>query len=278
MSDAYLPLIEEMLARSVSDEAIPKPLRESMAYSLVSGGKRLRPRICLACCALADGSIESALPLACGVEMIHAYSLIHDDLPCMDDDDFRRGKPANHIVYGEAGAVLAGDALLTHAFEWMLAHAPDKPEELGNYVRAVRVIAEGAGARGMVAGQSLELSGALEAGKILLEEVHSKKTGALLRAAALAGGYAAGADDRTLRALDAFAAQYGALFQIADDIADAAAEKGSDKNCVSVYGLERARSLAQQAAYEAREALRPCAQHAQYLMDLIEGTLRAAIA
>ncbi len=276
MAEVYIALIEEALAKAIAGEDIPEGLRESMAYSLLAGGKRLRPRMCLACCAMLKGSVEDALPLACGIEMIHAYSLIHDDLPCMDDDDFRRGKPSSHKVFGEAGAVLAGDALMSHAFEWMLTHAPDEPDKLYNYVLAMRAIVEGAGARGMVAGQSLELSGALERGEVSIEEVHRRKTGALICAAALAGGHAAGGSGNELRALAAFAQAYGALFQIADDISDSRAETGDGKNYVCVHGIDAARALAHEMAEEASEALAPFGMRAQYLLDMVGATLRGA--
>ncbi len=276
MSDGYLPLIERMLETSVADESIPQALRASMAYSLLSGGKRLRPRICLACCELLGGRAKDALPLACGIEMIHAYSLVHDDLPCMDDDDFRRGKPASHKVYGEAGAVLAGDALLTHAFEWMLSHAPEDAAGARTYLSAVLAVARGAGAAGMVAGQSLELSGALNEARVSLEEVQRLKTGALIKAAALSGGIAAGGGGNQLRLIEAFAEQYGALFQLTDDLIDAEQESGDVKNAASAYGLAEARRLAAYHAREAHGALTPFGERAAYLIALVEGTLGRA--
>lgn len=276
MLDAYLPVIEEALARAVSDARIPEGLRESMAYSLLSGGKRLRAALCLACCALTGGDAAAALPIACGVEMIHAYSLVHDDLPCMDDDDMRRGKPASHKVYGEAGAVLAGDALLSHAFEWMLANAPGEPRALSRYVRAMHAVAQGAGAWGMVAGQSLELSGALSKGTVSLEDVHSRKTGALIRAAARAGGCVAGAQEIALRAVEAFAAHYGALFQITDDMLDAPNEAGDARNYVCAYGMRGAQEAAAAHAREALAALAPFGESAGELLALVEETLHRA--
>lgn len=276
MPDRYLKVIEEMLECALTDEAIPKILRESMAYSLLSGGKRLRPFICLACCEMLGGTVADALPIACGIEMIHTYSLVHDDLPCMDDDDYRRGKPASHKVYGEAGAVLAGDALLTHAFEWMLTRAPKNGDRLHHYVNAMRAVAAGAGASGMVAGQSLELSGDLEGGSVSLDVVHRLKTGALIKAAALSGGYAAGADDAALYAIEAFAEHYGALFQITDDILDAEKEKENKKNYVSLFGIGKAREAAQSHAAAARDSILSFGEKAAYLLTLIENTLNRA--
>jgi geranylgeranyl diphosphate synthase type II len=276
MPDRYLNLIEEMLESAVSQETIPEGLRASMRYSLLSGGKRLRPCFCLACCEMLGGDIGRALPLACGIEMIHTYSLVHDDLPCMDNDDVRRGKPSNHKVFGEAGAMLAGDALLTHAFEWMLARAPKNDADLRGYMRAVLTIARGAGASGMVAGQSLELSGALERGSVALDEVHRLKTGALIRAAALSGGLAAGADDAALRALEAFAEHFGALFQITDDILDAEKEMDDGKNYVTLFGMEQACTVAYFHARKARDAILPYGENAAYLLMMVENTLSRA--
>jgi geranylgeranyl diphosphate synthase type II len=276
MPDRYLNVIEEMLESAVLEETIPEGLRASMRYSLLSGGKRLRPCLCLACCEMLGGDIGRALPLACGIEMIHTYSLVHDDLPCMDNDDVRRGKPSNHKVFGEAGAMLAGDALLTHAFEWMLAHAPQNDADLRGYMRAVLAIARGAGASGMVAGQRLELSGALENASVTLDEVHRLKTGALIRAAALSGGFAASADDAALRALEAFAEHFGALFQITDDILDAEKEKDDGKNYVTLFGMEQAHTVAHFHARKACDAILSYGENAAYLLAMVENTLSRA--
>lgn len=277
MPDRYLPLIEEMLEHAITDEKIPRTLRESMAYSLLSGGKRLRPRICMACCDMLGGDITQALPVACGLEMIHAYSLIHDDLPCMDNDDYRRGKPSNHKIYGEAGATLAGDALLSFAFEWMLSHTPDETGRLKNYISAVQAVAAGAGAAGMVAGQSLELSGALENGSANIEKIQMLKTGALIRAAALAGGQVARADKKKMHVLEEFAVHYGALFQITDDLIDFDHERDDEKNYAAVYGLTKAHEAAYVHADESRKALLHFGENAAYLTDLVGKTLSRAV-
>ena len=191
--------------------------REAMSYSLLSGGKRIRPVLVLETCRLFGGRIEAALPLACGLEMIHTYSLIHDDLPCMDDDDLRRGKPTNHKVFGEASAVLAGDGLLTAAFE-TVAGAELPPERV---VRAVRVLASAAGPAGMVGGQVLDLLG--EGHSLSREEIvqiETLKTGCLLEAAARLGAIAAGSTREQEEAAAEYARGVGLAFQIRDDVLD----------------------------------------------------------
>lgn len=192
-------------------------LQAAMAYSLLSGGKRIRPVITLAVCRLFGGEEEQALPLACGLEMVHTYSLIHDDLPCMDDDDFRRGRPTNHIVYGEAMATLAGDALLTAAFETLTAASLPAPD----LVRAVRCLSRAAGPAGMVGGQVLDLLGE---GKALTEEaitdVQRLKTGCMIQAAARLGAIAAGSTPEQEEAAADYARHLGLAFQIRDDLLD----------------------------------------------------------
>ena len=184
--------------------------REAMSYSLLSGGKRIRPVLVLETCRLFGGSIEAALPLACGLEMIHTYSLIHDDLPCMDDDDLRRGKPTNHKVFGEASAVLAGDGLLTAAFE-AVAGAELPPERV---VRAVRALAAAAGPAGMVGGQVHSLS------REEIVQIETLKTGCLLEAAARLGAIAAGSTRAQEEAAAEYARGVGLAFQIRDDVLD----------------------------------------------------------
>ena len=188
-------MIEERLDKIFRGEARYADLQEAMEYSLLAGGKRIRPVLTLETCRMCGGSLQAALPFACGVEMIHTYSLIHDDLPAMDNDDLRRGRPTNHVVYGEATAILAGDGLLTAAFE-QLAGAELPPERV---VAAVACLSRCAGPAGMVGGQALDMAGeghALTRGE--LELLQSLKTGALISAAARLGAIAAGAD-RPLR-------------------------------------------------------------------------------
>jgi len=238
---------------------IPTTLRAAIEYSLFAGGKRLRPALALGAAELICGDDTSALPAACALEMIHTYSLIHDDLPSMDNDDLRRGKPTSHKVYGEAIAILAGDALLTLAFQ--------VATDCGN-ARVVREIAQAAGAEGMVGGQAIDLeSENLKVGVPELRNLHAKKTGALIRVSVRTGAMVAGATGAQLEALTRYGEAIGLAFQIADDILDVVGDQdaigkpvGSDaSNNKSTYpaavGLDGARKLAADAVAEAIAAL-----------------------
>ncbi|SEN22405.1 polyprenyl synthetase family protein [Lihuaxuella thermophila] len=200
---------------------IPEILLESMRYSLLAGGKRLRPVLVLATAEACGGDAEKALPFACALEMIHTYSLIHDDLPCMDNDDFRRGKPTNHKVFGDAQAILAGDALLTEAFGLMAAGAKQAGLSAGTALTIIEEASRCAGAKGMVGGQVSDLLS--ENRTITLEElesIHRRKTGDLIAFAVRTGARLAGASDGLLSALTRFAYGLGLAFQIQDDILD----------------------------------------------------------
>ena len=242
-------------------EGAPASLREAVCYSLFAEGKRLRPALALGAAEIVSGDDAVAMPLACAIEMIHTYSLIHDDLPAMDDDDLRRGKPALHKALGEAMAILAGDALLTMAFD-VLAEAND--------TRVVREVARAAGVAGMVGGQVLDLE---SEGKRLdldgLRRIHSCKTAALIGVSVRGGAILAGAPETQLDALTHFAEHTGLAFQIADDILDvvgaedllgkptgrdAAKEKATYP---AMLGLDRARELADEAVDAAIVALSP---------------------
>ena len=223
--DRLLPLIESrLLAPFQGGEA--EKVGEAMRYSLEAGGKRVRPILCLLAAEAAGGRAEDALPGALALECIHTYSLVHDDLPAMDDDDLRRGKPTCHIAFGEAHAILAGDGLLTEAFR-ILAAEGELPAD--RRVEAISLLAEAAGWRGMVGGQALDLEGeALTAagtpyGLDHLKTIHRLKTGALLRAATELGAVLAGADPARREALRAYGEALGLAFQIQDDILDATA-------------------------------------------------------
>ena len=216
---AYQKLIEEYLNNTcfVDDRQPQKKLFEAMRYSLLAGGKRLRPLLVLEFCRLYGGEVAKALPFAAAVEMVHTYSLIHDDLPCMDNDDFRRGNPTNHKVYGEAIAVLAGDALLTAAFAY-IAKA-DLPAD--SRIKAVEILSDCAGELGMVGGQVLDIES--ESRQCTAQEVidiQSRKTGALIRAACLLGVIAAGGSAEQMNAAGDFADHLGLAFQIRDDMLD----------------------------------------------------------
>ena len=213
--------IDEYLSDSIDEISV---LIDSMKYSASSGGKRIRPFLTLEVAKMLGGDIDAALPYACAIEMIHTYSLIHDDLPCMDNDDIRRGKPTNHIVFGEANALLAGDALLTKAFE---VAAQNKLVSSENRVAAVLLLSQNSGADGMIGGQVLDLAGEKER---LSEGTHlmmnRMKTGCLIRTAALLGALCAGYGEGTIEYADIkkYAENVGLAFQIEDDILDIGTE------------------------------------------------------
>ena len=268
-------LKEELDRTPVLDDT----LRASMAYSLMAGGKRLRPVLLMAAADAVGADGTKFLPVACALEMIHTYSLIHDDLPAMDNDDLRRGKPTNHVVYGEGIAILAGDALLTLAFTVILRQKAVPAEAL---LRVVDEISRAAGAEGMVGGQVLDLEA--ENRQISMEElrrVHTGKTGALFRAALRSGAILAGASEEQLSALTAYADHFGLAFQITDDILDVIgnAEEigkpvGSDKKnhkstYVTLTSLEMAQELARRTVAEAEAALSAFGQEATFLRELV---------
>ena len=253
--DRLLPVLAEALAQCFRNgEAVH--LGEAMRYSLEAGGKRVRPVLCLLACEAVGGSVEAALPGALALEFVHTYSLIHDDLPAMDDDDLRRGRPTNHRVFGEGHAILAGDALLTEAFG-VLAAAELEPQRRA----ALALLAEGAGWRGMAGGQALDLEG--ETLKVYgleqLRLIHRLKTGALLRASLEIGAVLGGAPRAEQAALRAFGEAIGLAFQIQDDILDATAAdedlgKRAGKDAArgkitypSLLGLDGARRALQEA-------------------------------
>ena len=274
-------LVEEGLLRELrEDEAFDARLAESMKYSLMAGGKRLRPILLMAAADAAGGHGDDYLASACALEMIHTYSLIHDDLPAMDNDDYRRGRLTNHKVYGAGLATLAGDALLTLAFEVLLRQKGVSPETL---VRVVREISTAAGPEGMVGGQALDLeSEGKHIDRDTLRRMHMAKTGALFRAAVRSGAILAGADDAKLAALTEYAEAFGLAFQITDDILDVTGDEaaigkpvGSDgRNQKSTYvtltSLDEAKRLAREAVDRAHQALAPLGEKAAFLDELAE--------
>lgn len=245
-------------------EGLPqKQLFESMKYSLLAGGKRLRPIFTFEFCRLCGEDWKKAAPFAAAVEMIHTYSLIHDDLPCMDDDDYRRGRLTNHKVYGEAMAVLAGDALLTDAFSLAASAQLSRPEDLA---LAIGVLAENAGSLGMVGGQVLDiLSEERQCTEQEVLDIQSRKTGALINAACVLGAIAGGAREEQLAAAAGFAGCLGLAFQIRDDMLDVignAEELGKavghdeEKNTfVRLYGLQKCEALVNEYTDAAIEEL-----------------------
>lgn len=224
--DQYMNEINDLVTTELSailpvEWEVPVSLKESMNYSLMAGGKRMRPLLVIAACEAGGGSREAALPVACAVEMVHTYSLVHDDLPAMDNDDFRRGKPTNHKVFGEAGAILAGDALLTHAFYSVIQASRNHGIPAERVLSIVEELAEYAGPRGMVGGQVADMEG--EQGLTSLEQleyIHLHKTSDLIMFSLLAGGRIAGVTDAQLDALRTYGHRIGLAFQIQDDILD----------------------------------------------------------
>jgi geranylgeranyl diphosphate synthase type II len=272
--------IESALDASLGPEE-PEQLREAMRYSLLAGGKRLRPTLCLAACELAGGSAETALPTAVALEMIHTMSLIHDDLPAMDNDDLRRGRPTSHKMFGEAMAILAGDALLTRAFEMVARRSPGvNPERL---LAVVAELSQAAGAPGLVGGQVVDLaSEGQDVNLSTLEYIHLHKTGALLRACVVCGALVGGANDDLLEALRIYARGIGLAFQIIDDILDVTASSevlgktagkdlAADKTTYpKLLGLEESRKRAEKLVIEAKSALAPWSARAEPLLALAD--------
>lgn len=215
-------LVEEALDRYLPRESeMPATLHKSMRYSMMAGGKRLRPILCIASCEAVSGQIKNALPTACALEMIHTYSLIHDDLPAMDNDDFRRGRPTNHKVFGEAVAILAGDALLTKAFRIMTDLNLRKAVRPDTILDVISDISRAAGSFGMVGGQVVDMeSEGKEIDLATLEYLHTRKTGALILASIIGGARIGGGTDEQIAALTRYGECLGLAFQIADDILD----------------------------------------------------------
>jgi len=283
--EAQADKVHRFLKREVESwTEIPPPLREAMAYSLLAGGKRLRPILVLATAEALGGSADKALPFAGAVEMIHTYSLIHDDLPAMDDDDFRRGKPTNHKVFGEAMAILAGDALLTKAFG-LLARAAREAELPAE--TALALIEEGSrrfGAEGMVGGQVLDIQSENRRLSLSeLEAIHRGKTGDLIIYSVRLGALISGSTKDQLELLTSFAGLLGLAFQIQDDILDVIGDQetigkpvGSDqaKNKAtypSLIGLDKSRELLLKTVEEAKKLLsRPCGIKAERLMQVAD--------
>ena len=247
----YLPAVDDVVS-------------QAMRYSVENGGKRIRPALLLEFCRVCGGDYKKAVPFACALEMIHTYSLIHDDLPCMDNDDFRRGKPSCHIAFGEEYALLAGDALLTLAFE--TAMKSNLSAEIT--VKAAKELAKAAGVMGMVGGQVLDLQNeGKKVGVSDLQKTDELKTGELIRAACVLGCVCAGADDKKIAAAEKYAHDIGIVFQIVDDILDVTSDEetlgkpiGSDEEnqkstYVSLLGIEKSRKTAEELTLNAQKAL-----------------------
>ena len=256
----------------------PKTLHKSMRYSLFAGGKRLRPILCLAAAEACGGNLSQAIPAACAVECIHTYSLIHDDLPCMDDDDMRRGKPTNHKVYGEPVAVLAGDALLTLAFEIISTAKSNKRYNNGDMVRELAITS---GSKHLVGGQVLDLEGEnKDISARTLKFIHQSKTAALLTSSLKLGAMSAGATDKKVQHLEEFGQCTGLAFQVIDDILDVTQSSktlgksaGKDEavnkaTYPAIHGLDKSRRLAEKLTKQAINALKPFKSKGKRLEEL----------
>jgi geranylgeranyl diphosphate synthase type II len=277
-------LVEQALDAALPAESLwPPTIHRAVRYSLFAGGKRIRPLLVLAAGEAVGGGAEALVPFACAVEMIHTYSLIHDDLPAMDNDDLRRGKPTSHKVFGEAIAILAGDALLTRAFH-LLADAPldTPPDDVRRRLRTAAILGEAAGTSGLIGGQvaDLEAEGRLDVTLGELERLHRAKTGALLAACVVGGGVLGGASESDLARLGQYADAIGLAFQVVDDVLDAtegAAQLGKTAGKDAASGkatyvrlmeIEGAREIAARLLREALAAIGPFAERGALLRAL----------
>lgn len=280
-----LELIEGFLKHCFDNCPSRADLYDAMRYSLLAGGKRLRPILTLETCRMCGGSVEAAIPFACAVEMVHTYSIIHDDLPCMDDDDLRRGLPTNHKVFGEAVAVLAGDGLLTAAFELIAEYGAALGA--GPALELCGCLAHAAGGGGMVGGQVLDIAGedrTLSVSEV--EELQSLKTGALITAAAEMGAIIAGAGAEARSAVRRYGEHLGRAFQVRDDILDVEGDEavlgksvGSDAKCgkntfVSLKGVENCEIMVAEQTEAAKAALRPLLLDGEFLCILADKLVR----
>lgn len=283
----YVLIINEAAKKYVSPASFVgreseglKVMLEAMAYSLNNGGKRIRPMLTLEFCRVCGGDYMKAVPLALAAEMIHTYSLIHDDLPCMDNDDMRRGKPSSHKAFGEANALLAGDSLLTFAFETALS-APDLDAQ--KRCAAALELAKAAGCSGMIAGQVMDLAN--ESKSVSVDEIKATdrlKTGEMIRVSALLGCIAAGADEEKIKAAEKYCENIGLAFQIVDDILDVTSDEatlgkpiGSDSEnekstYVSLLGLEKSAQYASELTERAKAALDIFGCEGEFLSELAD--------
>jgi geranylgeranyl diphosphate synthase, type II len=279
-------LLDEWLPK---EDELPSLLHQAMRYSVLAGGKRLRPFLVIESCRVVGGDEEKALPAACAVEVLHTYTLVHDDLPSMDNDDFRRGKPTCHKVFGEGMAVLCGDALQTLAFEWLATKLPEKGVPSDVALKCVAVLAHASGSKWLVGGQALDITEQAKGysdrspEKVLL--IHERKTSALMRACCVIGGLIGNATEAQIEALSDYGYWLGLAFQITDDILDEIGDPeklgksvGKDKQQKKltypmVFGIERSRELAAEAAERAVEALSIFGEEANLLRSLAEYVL-----
>ena len=284
-------LVDRALTRVLPKRtSLPTKLDDAMRYSLFSGGKRIRPILALASGEAVGAPVAHIMPFACALEMIHSYSLVHDDLPAMDDDDLRRGQPTNHIVFGEAMAILAGDGLLTEAFRVMAEGALRLGKNPAAALRAVQEIAIGAGAMGMVGRQVADLEAEQKKPtRTLVDYIHTRKTAALLRASVRAGALVGGASPRQFARLDEYGAAIGLAFQVADDILDVEGETaktgkraGRDAELQKVtypaaVGMKKAKARARELLHEALAALQSFPVAADPLREIAKFVVERAV-
>jgi geranylgeranyl diphosphate synthase type II len=275
-------LVDRALERWMpGEEVLPRSLHQAMRYSVFAGGKRLRPILMIAACESLGGHAGQVLHAACAMEMIHTYSLIHDDLPAMDDDDFRRGRPTNHKVYGEATAILAGDALLTEAFRILADAEANRSVPPATVIKVIELVARYAGSQGMVGGQVVDMeSEGKEIDFPTLEYIHTHKTGGLILASVQVGALLGGANDSQVAAIKRFGGAAGLAFQVADDILDVVGDQqhlgknvGSDQargkaTYPAQLGLDEARQRADELCGIAISALAPLGKSAEILQEL----------
>lgn len=275
--------IEKLLREYMpKEEGYQITIMKSMNYSLEAGGKRLRPILTLEACKIVGGKEEDAIPFAVAIEMIHTYSLIHDDLPALDNDDLRRGKPTNHKVFGDAMAILSGDALLNYAFEVMLSNSINK-DDPKKYLRAINEIAKSSGIHGMIGGQVVDVeSENKKISKDKLDYIHLNKTAAIIIGCMRAGAIIGNADEEGLEKITKYGRNIGLSFQIVDDILDIVGDEsklgknvGSDiENHKSTYpsliGLEESKEIAKQLIQEAKENVRNLSNDSNFLEDLAD--------
>ncbi len=278
----YGALVNTRLESLLEIMCEPGTLKDAMGYSLAAGGKRLRPVLCLMTAEI-FGDAMKALDLACALEMIHTYSLIHDDLPCMDNDVLRRGKPTNHVVFGEAYALLAGDGLLNCAYEVMLECAVRNAGDGLDYLGAMSVIAKAAGVKGMIEGQACDIAfEGHDKDEQVLRHIHERKTGAMISASVLSAAALFRASAQETAALETYGSRLGLVFQIVDDILDEVGDEtllgksvGKDANTgkqtfARVYGIEASRSIARRLTGEADQALNVLGERSRSLKQLAQ--------
>jgi len=279
--EKYSDLIEENLTLIFNNGYELPVIEDAMKYSLLGGGKRLRPLLAIMTCQMFDGSIEEVMPYACSIEMIHTYSLIHDDLPAMDNDDYRRGKLSNHKVYGEGFAILAGDALLNTAYEILLNNILNKPTE--ERIKAAYIISKAAGLEGMLGGQAMDLyyeNRNIEIER--LDQMHRRKTGALIKASLEVGAILSKAEEDDIRRISIFGENLGKAYQISDDILDVIGSqekmgktigkdaKSNKSTYVKHFGINQSKKILIDTINDAKKAVEKYGSKANLLIELAD--------